>query len=136
MNTIKLKSILKFWQEIVFIIATGIYFFGMTMNIPAVFHQGINIIFYALFGLLIICLIGQFYWKNLYVGICLAIVLGLGSGYMFLAVLSDLAKISKIEEDNTSAIVGLNFGLLLFIGLTVAAISMPVKYMKYKYHEL
>ena len=128
MDIIKLKSALKFWQEIIFIIAIGILFFGMTINISAAFHQVINIVFYCMLLLMLICLIGQFYWKNLILGFFLAIVLGLASGYMILAVLSDLAKISKIEE-NTSAIVGLTFGLIL-LGLTITAILMPIKYVK------
>jgi hypothetical protein len=132
MNKIKLKSTLKFWQEIVFIISIGILVCGITINNSASFQHIINIVFYCIFVSLLVCLVGQFYWKSLVLGILLSIVLGLGSIYMIFAVLSDLAKISNVEVGGFQTKVGLIFGLFLFIGLTVTAITMPVKYDKKK----
>ena len=121
-----LKSVLKFWQEIVFIIALGILVGGITMNISISFQYGINIVFYCLFVLLIVCLIGQYYWKNLALALWLAVILGLGSAWMVLAALSDLVKMTNADK----GYFGLMFGLFLFIGLTITAISMPFKYLE------
>lgn len=120
-----IKSILKFWQEILFVIAIGIMVFKTTMNITMAFQQVANIIFYFLFIILIICLIGQFYWKNRDLGLQLAFMLGFGSIWMFLAALSDMAKIKTIDGN-----LDLIFYLLLSIGLIIAAISMPFKYFR------
>jgi len=121
-----LKSVLKFWQEIIFIIALGILVGGITMNISISFQYKINIVFYCLFALLLICLIGQFYWKNLALALWLAVILGLGSAYMILAALSDLVKMTYTDEGYLYTI----FALFLFMGLTVVAISMPFKYLR------
>ena len=121
-----LKSVLKFWQEIVFIIAMGILVGGITMNISVSFQHKINIFFYGVFILLLICLVGQFYWKSFVLGLWLAVVLGLGSAYMILAALSDLTRMDNTEEGYYKTI----FAVFLFIGLTVTAILMPYKYYK------
>jgi len=119
-----LNSVLKFWQETIFIIALGILVGGITMNISISFQYKINIVFYCLFVLLLICLVGQFYWKNLALALWLAVILGLGSAYMILAALSDLVKMTKTDEGYLYTI----FALFLSMGLTVIAISMPFKY--------
>jgi len=121
-----LKSALKFWQEIIFIIALGILVVGITMNISISFQYKINIVFYCIFVLLLICLIGQLYWKNVVLALWLAVILGLGSAYMILAALSDLAKMTKTDEGFVYTV----FALLLSLGMTVTAFSMPVKYIK------
>ncbi|MDR1258030.1 MAG: hypothetical protein LBK65_01935 [Tannerellaceae bacterium] len=124
MNT-QIKSVLKYWQEIIFIIAIGIMVFRITMNITIAFQQVINIIFYCIFIMLIMCLIGQFYWKSQALGLQLAFMLGFGSIWMFLAVLSDLVKINTIDGN-----LDMIFYLFLSIGLIITAISMPLKYFK------
>ena len=121
-----LKSALKFWQEVIFIIGLGIWVGGITMNISMSFQYGVNIVFYCLFVLLIVLLIGQFYWKNLALALWLAVILGLGSVWMVLAALSDLVKMTNADK----GYYGLVFGLFLFMGLTVTAISMPFKYIR------
>jgi hypothetical protein len=121
-----LKSTLKFWQEIVFVIALGILIFGITMNISVAFKQGVNIVFYCIFVFLLICLIGQFFWKSVTLSLWLAVILGFGSAYMILAALSDLAKMTPAEEGFTYTV----FALFLSMGMTVVAISMPFKYLK------
>ena len=120
----KLKLLLKFWQEIVFLIPIGILIGGqmITMDFSAVFHFWF---FHSMLLLVFICLIGQFYWKNLILGIFLALVLGLFSGYMILAAWSDLIKMTNTEEGYIKTM----FALFLFTGLTIIAISMPFKYI-------
>jgi len=126
MKTKVLKSAIKFWQEIFFIIGLGVLVVGMTMNAAVAFKQGINIVFYCIFISFIICLLGQFYWKNFVLALWLAVMLGLGSAYMILAVLSDLVKMTPADDGYLYTV----FGLFLFMGLTVVAISMPFKYLK------
>jgi len=121
-----LKSVLKFWQEVIFIIGLGILVGGITMNISISFQYGVNIVFYCLFVLLIALLVGQFYWKNVALALWLAVILGLGSIWMVLAALSDLVKMTNADK----GYLGLVFGLFLFMGLTVTAISMPFKYIR------
>jgi uncharacterized membrane protein len=122
---VQVKSALRFWQETVFIIAIGTMVFGITMNITVAFQQAINIFFYFIFIVLIICLIGQFYWKNVVLGLYLAVLMGFGSLWMFAAVLSDFGKINKIDGN-----LDMIFYLLLSIGLISTAISMPFKYIR------
>ena len=121
-----LNSALKFWQEIIFIIGLGILIGGLTMNIPALFQYKINIVFYSLFVLLLICLIGQLYWKNWFLALCLSVILGFSSLYMFLAALSDLVKMISINDVFLYTL----FAMFLFMGLVVIAVTMPIKYLK------
>ena len=121
----KLKSVLSFWQEIVFIIVIGFLVYGITINMAVAFQQVVNIVFYGIFIVLIACLIGQFYWKNLILGLQLAVLLGFGSIWMALAVMSDIAKLNK----GGGAVFELTFAFVLSIGLIIAAISMPRKYI-------
>ena len=120
-----LKSALKFWQEIIFIILLGILVSNIPMNLSTVFQDKINILFYCLFLLLITCLIGQFYWKSLALSFLLAFLLGLGSAWMALAALSDLSKMTGAYK----GYYGLMFGMFVFIGLTIIAFTMPLKYI-------
>ena len=120
------KSALYFWQEIVFAIALGILVFGITMNISVAFKQGINIVFYCVFILLLLCLIGQLYWKNAGLALWLAGMLGFGSAYMILAALSDLTKMTPDESGYIKTV----FALFLSMGLTATAFTMPFKYLK------
>lgn len=126
MRISSLKSLLKFWQEIVFIIGLGILIGGITMNISNSFQHTINIIFYSLFVLLLSGLIGQFHWKNRILAVWLAVLLGLGSFYMILAAFSDLANMTTSDEGYLNTVLA----MLLFMGLTVVAFSMPFKYYK------
>ena len=116
-----LKSALHFWQEIVFVIGLGVLVAGMTMNAAVAFKQGINIVFYCIFILFIMCLIGQFFWKNLVLSLWLAVLFGLGSLYMIFGWFVELFKMT-----DTWGVVS----LFIFIGLTITAITMPIKYIK------
>ena len=126
MKTKSLKSALKFWQEIIFLIVLGFLIVGITMNISVAFKHIVNIVFYGIFVLLLICLIGQLYWKSSNLAICLAVIFGLGSMYMILAALSDLVKMTNTDDGYIFTI----FALFLSMGMTVIAISMPIKYLK------
>ena len=122
---LKFKKILPFWQEIIFIFMLGSMLSGIITNASEMFQYTFNIVIVCIFLPVFICLIGQFFWKNLVLGMQLSIPLALGSMYMILAALSDL---NKVPEGNTRATVGLLFAVILFVGLTITAISMPFKY--------
>jgi len=67
-----LKSVLKFWQEIVFMIPIGIL---MAVLLIDVFNgrlsDGLGIATTCLHVFLFICLAGQFFWKNGTLALCL-----------------------------------------------------------------
>lgn len=117
---LRLKPVLLFWQEVFFLIVLGVLVIGMTLNISTSFQHAINIVFYCLFFLLLSGLVGQLFWRNRDLAIALSVVLGVGSGYMVLAILSDLI--------GGSVNVQTLLGLFLYFGLIVAAITMPFKY--------
>ena len=63
-----LKSVLKFWQEIVFIIPIGILMVAMLIDVftggPNMFKDGLGIATFCFLAILFVCLAGQFFWKN------------------------------------------------------------------------
>ena len=118
MNTITLKSALKFWQEIVFIIAVGILVVWSVIN---VFWKDIYFHIYIVFLLLFICLIGQLFWKNKILGMILAMIFGLSSFYMVFAWLFD-------KETNEVPVIK-TLAFCFFVGLTVTAVSMFFKHI-------
>ncbi len=118
----KLKNILPFWQEIIFMIVFTIMLVGQILFI---FESIEILLFAALFLAIIICLIGQFYWKNRILSSILGIILGIFSFWMTLAALSELHEIPvrEISERN-----GMLFGVFLFLSLFIITITMPFKY--------
>ncbi len=119
-----LKRILPFWQEAAFIIGLGIVLAGIAGNIRVSFQHPVNIVFFCLVVILFASLVGQFFWKSKAISIALAIILGLGSFYMILAALSDLAK----PDLDGMTPGGLMFGLGMFVCFCIAALTMPFKY--------
>ena len=75
-----LKSALKFWQEIVFMIPVGIL---MTIFLVDVlngrFIDGLGIAIICFHAVLFVCLVGQFFWKNGTLALCLTPLLVLYS---------------------------------------------------------
>ena len=68
MKTQSLKSALKFWQEIFFMIPVGISIFIMVMDIykdNGRFNiDWLGIATFCFHVILFICIVGQFFWKN------------------------------------------------------------------------
>jgi len=116
MKNKSLKSVLKVWQEIVFIIAVGILVVWSLIN---VFAKDIYFHIYIVFFLLLICLIGQLFWKNSILGMALSIVFGFSSFYMVFGWLVD-------KETNEVPLMKI-LAICFFVGLTVTAVSMFVK---------
>ena len=88
---LKLWKILPFWQEMVLIIVSGIVLSDIIINIPASFRHTTNIIYFCIFLSILLCLVGQFYWKNLILGMISSVPLTLVIVMIF-AALSDLYK--------------------------------------------
>ena len=121
MNKTTFKSALKYWQEIIFIIALGALIFGITMNISVAFQQVGNIVAYCIFVSLLICLISQLFWKNSILGIVLSGIFGLASFYMAFGWLVD----KEAYEVSVFRI----FSIILFVGLAVTAGFMLFKHI-------
>jgi hypothetical protein len=118
-----LKSALKFWQEIVFIVPIV---FGLTALAKAVIFgytmDGWDIVLVCWFLPILICLVGQFFWKSEGLAICLSVLLGTSA---FVVILMGLYGISttSIKLIMIQSIIMLIWGI---IGI-VAAIAMSVK---------
>jgi hypothetical protein len=119
-----LKSVVKFWQEVVFIIPIV---FGLTALAKEVLlggytMDGADIFLVCCFLPLLICLIGQFFWKSEGLAICLSVLLGTSAFVVILMALYGISTTS-IKLIMIQSIIMLIWGV---IGI-VAAIAMSVK---------
>ncbi|MBS2214054.1 hypothetical protein KEM09_21795, partial [Carboxylicivirga mesophila] len=65
MKTKALKTLLKYWQEIIFIVSIGLLLFEVTRyNLIQNSIDGWDIALLSFILPLFVCLIGQFYWNN------------------------------------------------------------------------
>jgi len=123
MKNQSLKSVLKFWQEIVFVVPIV---FGLTALVKAVIlgytMDGADIFLVCWFVPLLICLIGQFFWKSEGLAICLSVLLGISSFVVILMALYGISTTS-IKLIMIQSITMLIWGI---IGI-FAAITMPKK---------
>jgi uncharacterized membrane protein YfcA len=121
MRNIKINAVLKFWQEIVFILFIGLLLYEITEY--ALLGQTIDrwdVFLICLLIPLFISLIGQFFWKKRTLANALSFLLGFGSiVFIFMALYSLALTSTKI----TQAISMLILGIFLFF----AAITMPNK---------
>lgn len=122
--TRNLKKVFFFWQEICFIVVISIMMIDMLANGRIALQDTFTIVFFSLFALFLICLIGQFFWKNTRVAIVLAVLFALASLWMLLAVASEMAEMGRAGMPPGS----MWFGIVLFLGLFGASVTMPVKY--------
>jgi peptidoglycan/LPS O-acetylase OafA/YrhL len=126
--TIKsLKSVLKFWQEIVFAVSIG---FVLTELAKAVIlghaMDGWDIFSVCFFMPLLICLIGQFFWKSRALTNVLSVLLGISSFAVILMAMYGISTTS-IETIMIQSVIMLIGGI---IGV-VAAITMTVPKNKF-----
>ena len=118
-----LKSTLKFWQEIVLVAPIGLLLIEITKNrMLQQTMDGADIFMLIWFLPLLVCLIGQFFWKNEVLAITLSALLGLSS---VIVILMALWGISNSPSYRTESIVMLIIGLVSVI----AVITMPRKYI-------
>lgn len=117
-----LKLALKFWQEIVFVVAIGLLFAEMTKwVIQSQTIDGWDIFLICSLFPLFIFLIGQFFWKNKTVAIWLSVLLGLSSVITILMALWGFVNSPSYRiESMVMLVIG---GFLLF-----SAITMTRKY--------
>jgi len=122
----KLKSLLPFWQEIVFIIPLGALLIEMTTKPSVIFSDTLSTVCYCLFLFLFVCLAGQFFWKNAALGIYISFIIIICSVAMML-----LFLVFAIKEvtGNLNAFIQSVIGLLIFLGFIITATSMIVKHV-------
>jgi hypothetical protein len=116
-----LKSVLKFWQEIVFAVSIGLLLIEITGSV--MFRQtmdGWDILLVSFMFPLFICLIGQFFQKNETLAVYLSVLLGISS---FVFILMALYFIATTGTKTVEAVTMLIFGIFLL----VAAITMSFK---------
>ena len=119
----KSLSVLKFWQEIVLIVPIVLLFSEITKN-RVILTQTIDgwDIFMVIWLLpLLVCLVGQFFWKNETVAVVLSVPLGLSA---VAVIFMGLWGIKNSPSFRTESI------LLFIIGVVsvIAVISMHRKY--------
>ena len=117
-----LKSVVKFWQEIVFTVSIGLLLIVLTKWVYNSNTMDRWDIFLASFLLpLFICLIGQFFWKNGSLAVILAFLLGLSSiVFIFMSVY----YMSTTSTEMVQAIIMFVMGFL-YLG---ASFTMPIKF--------
>ena len=121
-----LKSALKFWQEIIFMIPIGISIIVFFIDIynGRIFKDGLNIAIVCFHVILFICIVGQFFWKNGTLSTCLAPLLVLYSLFWAFAFFA-MPMANPIEHVYLRPV--LVICALFFI---FAAITMPNKYLR------
>ena len=117
-----LKSILKYWQEIVLVVPIGLLLIEITNRvIRSQTMDGADIFMVIWFLPLLVCLVGQFFWKNEALAVTLSVLLGLSS---VIVILMALWGINNSPSYRTESIIMLVIGL---VGV-IAVITMPRKY--------
>lgn len=113
----KLKKILPFTPEIILLICSLLWIIDILAG------NQINFVMPIISILLAALLI----WKNKFLALTLSILLGIGSCYMLLALISEFRE---FPIGNPEGNILLLTGSLIFIFLLVMAIFMPIKYFQ------
>jgi FtsH-binding integral membrane protein len=117
-----LKSALKFWQEIVYVIPIGLLLIEVTKWVlRSQALDGADIFLFIWFLPLFVCLIGQFFWENEALAATLSVLLGLSSG---VGILMALYGIFNSPSYRTESIAMLIIGIVCVF----AACKMFSKY--------
>jgi len=117
-----LKSSLKFWQEIVLAVPIGLLLIEITSRvIRSQTMDGADIFMVIWFLPLLVCLVGQFFWKNEALAVTLSALLGLSA---VIVILMGLWGINNSPSYRTESIMTFVIGL---VGV-IAVITMPRKY--------
>ncbi len=77
--------------------------------------------------LILLCIAMQYHWKSLLIAWVFSVILGFGSIYMILAVLSEFNEFQPDDPKGTQLLIT---GLLIFGISAIFAFAMPWKYMK------
>ena len=121
-----LKSAQNFWQEIFFMIPIGVSIIVMLIDISngRLINDWLGIAIFCFHITLFFCLVGQFFWKNGTLSMCLAPLLVLYSLFWFFAFFA--MPMSNPKEHAYLRPV-LMVCALFFV---IVAITMPKKYFK------
>ena len=118
------KSVQKFWQEIVFMIPVGISIIVMLIDIynGRIINDGLGIATFFSHVILFICIVGQFFWKNGTLSICLAPLLILYSLFWVFAFFA-MPMTNPIEHVYLRPVL-----IICALFLVFVAITMPGKF--------
>lgn len=128
-NAIK-KTIPKLWAFFPEICCTLIALYCVVGSSYAVITKGfgaVNPILHAGLYALLICCVGQFFWKNKVISIIQSVIFALGSIYMLLAVVAEYKEFAPGDHQGMTL---LAVGSLLFGGSAIIAFVMPWKYLQ------
>jgi hypothetical protein len=117
MKSLSLKKALSYLPEALLFIAAVLSFLGELIATSRINYFLISCMF------MIITLI---IWKNKYVALGMAIILGLVSCYMLLAVFSEYSEFASGDSNGLKLLLA---GGSLFISLLVVSIFLPRKYL-------
>ena len=119
-----LKSVLKCWQEIVLVVPIGLLLIEITNRvIRSQTMDGWDIFMVIWFLPLLVCLVGQFFWKNEGLAFTLSTLLGLTSVVVILMGLWGI-------NNNNIPLYKIQSIIMFVIGVVwvIAVITMPRKY--------
>jgi len=125
-----LKFVLNFWQEIVFVVTIGLLLtvFIKDLIILRRAIDGTDIFCLCFLIPVFLCLVGQFFWKNGILSMCLAPLLFLYSSFWIFVSFTMPRYIDyDVPNPNNYLRPVIFIGALLLI---FAAITMPKKYFK------
>ena len=122
MENKSLKSVLKYWQEIVFIVSIGLLLIEIIKwIIRSQTMGGAEILLAFWFLPLLVCIVGQFFWKNETLAVTLSVLLGLSSVIVIvLAFVGIIYSPSYMTQHIPMLILG--------VVSVIAAFTMPRKY--------
>lgn len=119
MRAINLKSIISHIPEISFLLMAIYWFLENLMASPS------NINYFMLAVLLFVSAL--MIWRIRVFALILSIILGIGSLYMLLAVVSEFKEFPKGSPEGIELLIT---GSLIFLVLAGMAIWMPIKYLR------
>ena len=118
-----LKLVLKFWQEIIFMIPVGISIIVMLIDIyNGRINDGLGIVISCFHVILFICIIGQLFWKNEALSICLTPLLVVYSLFWVFAFYA-MPMTNPIEHVYLRPVL-----IICALFFVFVAITMPIKY--------
>ena len=117
-----LKSALKYWQEIVLVVPIVLLLIeASTWIMRSQTWDGSAIFMVIWFLPLLVCLVGQFFWKNEVLAVTLSILLGISSVIVILMALWGIFNSPSYRMECIAM-------LVIGVVLVIAVITMPRKY--------
>ncbi|MDR1880929.1 MAG: hypothetical protein LBQ78_08350 [Tannerellaceae bacterium] len=117
MQQMSFKKVLSYLPEVSLMLMAGWWFLDNLLGASTV-----NYIMIAIIGLLLTLIV----WRNKILAVALSILLGAGSLFMILAVLSEYGEFPTGDPEGRKLLL---IGVLIFVTLTVMALVLPRKYL-------